>query len=69
MVSFVGKVSDLCHEGKNIMKAAEHEGSMQLYPSLAGVFWKGLFHHFPILENLSNRKVNVLFCHWRWFDN
>ena len=38
------------------MKAAEHEGAMQLYPSLAGVFWKGLFHHFPILENLSDRE-------------
>ncbi len=69
VVGFVGKVPDLGHKGKNIPEAAEQEGSMQLNPNLARVFRKGPFYHFPILQILSDHKVNVLLFHWRWFDN
>jgi hypothetical protein len=60
MAGFAGKVPDLRHEARDIWEAAEQEDSMQLYPNLAQVLWKRFFDHFPVLESLSDRKVNVL---------
>jgi len=69
MVGFVSEVSDLNHEGKDIWKVPEQEGSMQLDPNLARVLRKRPFHRFPIMKNLSECEVNVALSHCSWPDS